>query len=59
MTPAELAAMTSAERLRICHAYDMPPELQQAWRAITDDTYDRMTASACNAADCLAVEARP
>ena len=49
--PDELAAMTSAERLRTLAAYEIPPELREAWQAIADDTYDRMTASACNEAD--------
>ena len=51
MTPRQLAEMTTAERLRILRAYDMPPDLQQAWQDIADDTYDRMNASACNEAD--------
>ena len=67
----QLAAMTSAERLRTLAAYEIPPELREAWQAIADDTYDRMTASACNdadtcvmdkscpfVADCAAAEAR-
>ena len=72
MNRDQLAAMTSAERLRILGAYEIPPELQKAWQAIADGTYDQMNASACSeadnctmdpacpfAADCLAAEAAP
>ena len=69
MTRAELAAMSTAERLR--RAREIPPELHREWQAIAEDTYQRMSASACNEADnctmdpgcpfvsgCLAAEAR-
>ena len=51
MDAEQVAAMTSAERLRILGAYEIPQELREAWQAIADDTYDRMTASECNRAD--------
>jgi hypothetical protein len=49
MTRAELAAMGTAGRLR--RAREIPPGLHREWRDMAEDTYQRMTASECNAAD--------